>query len=106
MRVLHLHVESCRGRNHNNFVTSASGSQEVLPSPPSPLKGRGVTHRTLVSSNHEWLFHSAVAPLNAYALRGLRDGQSTPPTPRVSRAPSPLPSIRPLNQLRTYERRY
>ena len=28
-----------------------------------------MTHRTLVSSNHEWPFHSAVDPLNAYGPR-------------------------------------
>jgi hypothetical protein len=39
-RVLHLHVESSRGRNHHNLVTSASGSQEVSPSPPGPSPER------------------------------------------------------------------
>jgi hypothetical protein len=132
VRVLHLHAESCRGRNHNNLVTSASGSQEVSPSPPSPSPdrarpypnlsratrkpfsamrsfskpaqrvrqpgfpspfrphpqaplpiGRGVTHRTLVSSNREWPFHSAVDSLNAYAL----------PTPRASHSPVALTRV-------------
>jgi hypothetical protein len=38
-----LHVESCRGRNHNTLVTSTSGSQEASPSPPipSPERERG-----------------------------------------------------------------
>jgi len=39
-----LHVESCCGRGHSTLVTSASGSVEAPPSPPSPSPGgRGVT---------------------------------------------------------------
>jgi len=38
-----FHVESCRGRGNNSLVTSASGSVEGSPSPPSPSPGgRGV----------------------------------------------------------------
>ena len=35
-----LHVEACCGRGHSTWVTSASGSQEVSPSPPGPSPER------------------------------------------------------------------